>query len=189
MYRRRWRPRPVHDSAIWTSGEALLSEENVVSKFKRLGRHHCHLFSARRMPHLPKKLAPVRAAVAPILLPQDHVSRLYSAVDISNALNIATDVDGNDAINAGVDATLLLRAFVYEGGKVRGALQPSRLWGGRSILYVRREIKHGRKVRGKRNALSLFIRRFNSIDTAKNARVVRWNYGLDEDVRAGLSGC
>ena len=61
----------------------------------------------------PKKLAPVRAVVASILLPQDHVSRLYSAADISNTLNIAVGVDGNDVINAGVDATLLLRAFAY----------------------------------------------------------------------------
>ena len=53
-------------------------------------------------------------------------------------------------------------------------------------MYVRREIKHGRKVRGKGNDLSLSIWRFNSIDVAKKARVVRWNYGLDEDVRAGL---
>ena len=58
--------------------------------------------------------------------------------------------------------------------------------GSRSLLYVRREIKHGRKVRGKGNDLSLSIWRFNSIDVAKKARVVRWNYGLDEDVRAGL---
>ena len=75
------------------------------------------------MPHLPKHLAPVRAAVASILLLQDHVSRLNSAADISNALNIAADVGGNDAINTDVDATLLLRAFAYEGGgRVRSAL-------------------------------------------------------------------
>ena len=71
-------------------------QKNAVSKFKRLGRHHCHLFSAHRIPHLPKKLAPVRAAVASILLPQDHISRLYSAADIANALNFAADVDGNN---------------------------------------------------------------------------------------------
>ena len=67
------------------------------------------------MPHLPKKLAPVCVTVASILLPQDHVSHLYSAADIANALNVAADVDGNDAINAGVDTTLLLCAFIYEG--------------------------------------------------------------------------
>ena len=139
------------------------------------------------MPHLPKKLAPVRAAVASILLPQDHVSRLYSPADIASALNIAADVDGNDTINAGVDAMLLLRAFVYEGeGDYEVPYNLLGHWGSRSLLHVRREIKHGRKVRGKGNALSLFIGRFNSIDAAKNARVVRWNYGLDEDVRAGL---
>ena len=63
----------------------------------------------------PEKLAPVRAAVALILLPQDHVSHLYSAADIANALNVAVDVDGNDTINAGVDVTLLLCAFSHEG--------------------------------------------------------------------------
>ena len=54
------------------------------------------------MPHLPKKLALVLAAVASILLPWDRGSHLYSAADIANALNVAADVDGNDAINAGV---------------------------------------------------------------------------------------
>ena len=89
------------------------------------------------MPQLPKKLAAVCAAVASILLPQDHVSRLYSAADISNALNIAADVDGNDAINAGVDATLLLRVFVHGGREgVRGALQPPRSLGG-AVHFVR----------------------------------------------------
>ena len=57
------------------------------------------------MPRLPKKFAPVRAAVASILLPHDHVSSLYSAADIANALNVAAGVDGNDAINAGIDAS------------------------------------------------------------------------------------
>ena len=136
------------------------------------------------MPHLPKKLARVRAAVSSILLPQDHVSHLYSAADIANALNVAADVDGNDAINAGVDVTLLLRAFAHEGeGDYEVSYNLLGRGGSRSILYVRREIKHGRKWG---NKLSLSIGRFNSIDTAKKARVVRWNYGLDEDVRAGL---
>ena len=40
-------------------------------------------------------------------------------------------------------------------------------------MYVRREIKHGWKVRGKGNALYLSIGRFNPIDIAKKARVVR----------------
>ena len=93
------------------------------------------------MPHLSKKLAPVRAAVASILLSQDHVSRLYNAADISNALNIAA---GNDVINAGVDATLLLRAFVYEGeGEYEVPYNLLGHGGSRSIMYLRREIKHG----------------------------------------------
>ena len=51
-------------------------------------------------------------------------------------------------------------------------------------MYVRREVKHGRKMRG--HDFSLFIGRFRSTDDAKRARVVRWNYGLDEDDKAGL---
>ena len=54
------------------------------------------------------------------------------------------------------------------------------------MLYIHREIKHGQKVRGKENAICLFIGRFNSINAAKKARDVRWNYGLDEDIHAGL---
>ena len=148
----------------------LSFQKNTVSKFKRLGRHHCHLFSARRTSHLPKNLVPVCAAVASILLLQDHVSRIYSAADISNVLNNAAYVDGNDVINAGVDATLLLRVFVYyEGGEEYtvpyNLLDHGGSW---SILYILREIKHGRKMQGKRNALSLFSGCFNSINVAKN---------------------
>ena len=44
--------------------------------------------------------------------------------------------------------------------------------GSRSILYVRREIEHGRKVRRKGNTLFLFIGHFNLIDAAKNVKVV-----------------
>ena len=50
-----------------------------------------------------------------ILLPQDHVSHLYSATDIANTLNVATDIEGNDAIDAGMDATLLPCASALEG--------------------------------------------------------------------------
>ena len=136
------------------------------------------------MLHLPKKLSPVRAAVASILLPQDHVSRLYSATDIANALYVAANVNGNNVINAVVDATLLLRAFAYEGdGDYEVPYNLLGHGGSRSILYVRREIKHGRKWG---NKLSLSIGHFNLIDATKKARVVRWNYGLDKDVRAGL---
>ena len=56
--------------------------------------------------------------------------------------------------------------------------------GGLDMMHVRREIKYGQKAEG--NNFSLFIGRFNSIDMAKRARVVRWNYGMDEDDRAGL---
>ena len=73
-----------------------------------------------------------------------------SAREIANALNVEADFDGNNAINADVDATHLLQAFANEGGgdyelpySVLGRE------GSRAMLYVRREIKHGRKVRGK----------------------------------------
>ena len=61
------------------------------------------------MPHLPKKLAPVGAAVASILLPQDHVSRLYSATDIASALNVIADVDSNDAIRNAPPSRIRMR--------------------------------------------------------------------------------
>ena len=127
----------------------LFFPKNAISEFKRLGRHHCHIFSARRMPHLLKKLALVCAAVALILLPKDHVNYLYSAVGIANALNVAADVDGNDAINAVVDVTLLFRAFSHEEeGDYEVPCNLLDRWGSRSIPYIRREIKHDQKVRG-----------------------------------------
>ena len=136
------------------------------------------------MPSLPKRLGPVRVAVASILHHHLHIGNLYSAGEIANALNIEADVDGNDAINAGVDVTLLLRAFANEGGDDY-ELPYSVLGreGSRDVLYVRRAIKYGRK-RG--NKLSLFIGRFRSSDETKHARVVRWNHGMDVDDKAGL---
>ena len=80
------------------------------------------------------------------VLPWDNVSHLYRAENIANALNVATNVCGNDATNADVDATLFLCAFAHEGE--RDYKVPYNLLGrgeSRSILYVRREIKHGRK--------------------------------------------
>ena len=68
------------------------------------------------MPHLPKKLAPVCAAMASILSHYLHVGNLYDAGEIANALNIEADVAGNDAIDADVDATLLFWAFPNEEG-------------------------------------------------------------------------
>ena len=100
------------------------------------------------------------------------VSCLYSAADIASALNVAADVDDNDAINAGVDTALLLCAFVYEGEGDYEVPYNLLAHGGGFLLYVRREIKHRRKWG---NKLSLSIGRFNSIDVAKKAGVVRWN--------------
>ena len=57
---------------------------------------------------LLKRLAPVRVAVASILCHHLHIGNLYSAEEIANTSNIEVGVTGNDAINAGVDVTLLL---------------------------------------------------------------------------------
>jgi len=140
------------------------------------------------MPHLPKRLAPVRAAVALILTPCSNRNRLYPAEDIANAINIAADVKGNAASSHGVDTTLILRAFANEGadeytlpyGSVLGRDADDQ------ILHVRRESKHGRKA-GK--DFSIAIGRFDSIDEAKFAKVIRWNYGMDEGDRLRLVQC
>ena len=87
----------------------------AILKFKsRRTRHSC-LVSPAVMPHLPKRLAPVRSAVASLLYHYCHIGNLYSAGNIANALNNAADVDGDNAINSSVDTTLLVRAFANEG--------------------------------------------------------------------------
>ena len=50
------------------------------------------------MPLLPKRLAPVRVAVASILHYHFHIGNLYNAEEIANAPNIETDIAGNDAM-------------------------------------------------------------------------------------------
>ena len=62
------------------------------------------------MPTLPGVLAPVRAAVASLLLSSCHANHLYSADDIVIILNSTVNV----ADGSRVDATLLLRAFANE---------------------------------------------------------------------------
>ena len=64
------------------------------------------------MSTLPGVLAPVRAAMASLLLPTWYANQFYSADDITFILNIAADV----ADGARADATLLLRAFAKEAG-------------------------------------------------------------------------
>ena len=78
--------------------------------------------------------------------------------EISNTLNIEADIEGNDAINAEVDTTILLRAFTNEGGMTMCILLYNAVGreGRRDVLYVRQESKSGRKVRGKGNELSLY---------------------------------
>ena len=78
--------------------------------------------------------------------------------EISNTLNIEADIEGNDAINAEVDTTILLRAFTNEGGMTMCILLYNAVGreGRRDVLYVRQESKPRRKVRGKGNGLSLY---------------------------------
>jgi hypothetical protein len=127
--------------------------------------------------------------VALILRPCIHRNRLYPAEDIANAINIAADVKGNADSSHGVDATLILRAFVNEDADEYTLPYGSVLGrdGDSQILHVRREAKHGRKAGGK--DFSIAIGRFGSIDEAKFAKVIRWNYGMDEGDRLRLVQC
>ena len=141
------------------------------------------------MPHLSKRRTPLRAAVALILIPCNYQSRLYPVEDIANAINIAADVNGNATISHGVDATLILRAFANEGADEYTLPYGSVLGrdGDDHILHVRREAKHGQKA-GEKD-FSIAIGRFGSIDEAKFAKVVRWNYGMDKGDRLKLVQC
>ena len=67
------------------------------------------------MPHLPKSLAPVRSAVVSLLCPQHHFSNLCTATDIAEALNVAANVNGNPAIDRGIDVSLVVRALAFDG--------------------------------------------------------------------------
>ena len=96
-------------------GEAPTSKKIDVSNLKG-GRHALRAFLIPvAMPHLPKSLAPVRSAVVSLLRPRHHFSNLYTATDIAEALDVAANVSGNPAIDRGVDASLVLRAFAFDG--------------------------------------------------------------------------
>ena len=77
-------------------------------------------------------------------------------------MNIDTDIDGTNVINISIDVKLIFRAFTNEDvdefylpyGSVLGRDEDT------ILLYVRRDVKHGRKMWGKRNTFALFIRRF-----------------------------
>ena len=162
----------------------LSFRRNYHFKFQTpLARQYC-LFSAGSMPNLPKRLAPLRAAVASSLLRYLHTNNLHSGNNIATVLNIAADVERDDARS--VNATLLMRAFANEGAN-EFALACSNVLGrdgDTDILYVRKTLKHGKKAEG--SDFCLAVGRFVSMDAAKCSKVVRWNCGIEEDVRAGL---
>ena len=68
------------------------------------------------MPSLPKRFAPLCLSVVSILYHHPHNCNLYNAEEIANTLNIKVGIVGNEAIDAVVDVTLLLREFANEGG-------------------------------------------------------------------------
>ena len=135
------------------------------------------------MPHLPKNLAPIRHAVVSLLRPRHHYNNLYAAADIAEALNVAADVTGNPAIDRGVDASLLLRAFAFDGADevflslkdVFGYLRNPH------GLYIRKPVRSARDDNG-----VLAIGRFASKEEASNAPIVRWEVILEDDAREGL---
>ena len=97
---------------------------------------------------LPRSLAVVRNGVANILLSSGHSGRLYSADDIAGALNNGAAVDENPSITARISVTTLLRAFANCAADSY-VLKYDEFFhraGDTSVLYVRKEIKHGRRT-------------------------------------------
>ena len=137
------------------------------------------------MSTLPRSLAVVRNGVANILLSSDHSGRLYSADDIAGALNNGAAVDESPSITARISVTTLLRAFANCAADSYALSYDESFHraGDTSVLYVRKEIKRGRRTADSR---SLFIGRFESMEAGQNAKVVRWRVAMDSDVRAGL---
>ena len=136
------------------------------------------------MPTLPNRLAVVRAAVASLLRNQNHAGSLYSAEDIVDALNAATDFNGNAAI----DVSLLLRAFANDAAD-EFVLAYDEVFGysrDKNVLFIQRAAKVGRhEGKGRRRML---VGRFSSMETAMRAVVTPWHIAMDEKVRAGLVG-
>ena len=138
-------PRSAHGSAIEASWDALVSEK-------------CYFkIQTPRETSLPSLLHASHAA-PPEKVRSDSCGRGIDPVPPGSCqpplqrgghYNIAADVDGNDAINAVVDVTLLFRAFSHEEeGDYEVPCNLLDRWGSRSIPYIRREIKHDQKVRG-----------------------------------------
>ena len=135
------------------------------------------------MPHLPKSLAPVRSAVVSLLRPRHHFSNLYTATDIAEALNVAANVSGNPAIDRDVDASLVLRAFAFDGmDEIFLSLKDVfGYWRNPYGLYVRKPVRAARNDGG-----VLAIGRFATIEEASRAAIVPWESILEDDARVGL---
>ena len=66
-------------------------------------KSHCHQIS--------------RDVDAAVLRTHEHTGNLYSDMDVTDALNVAANVEGNAAIATKVDANLLRRAFAHPDNK------------------------------------------------------------------------
>ena len=64
---------------------------------------------------LPKSLLIVRSAVVSLLRSRHHFCNIYVATNITLALKVAANINGNPAINHDVNALLLFRAFAFDG--------------------------------------------------------------------------
>ena len=118
---------------------------------------------------LPKSLAPVRSAVVSLLRPRHHFSNLYTATDIAEALDVAANVSGNPAIDRGVDASLVLRAFAFDGmDEIFLSLKDVfGYWRNPHGLYVRKPVRAARNDGG-----VLVIGRFATIEEARSSRML-----------------
>ena len=123
------------------------------------------------MPKSAKQL--VRGVVANLL--RLHSGRLYSAEDISVALNLAANAKGNQNISTQIDAELLARHF--SGGEDDYSLQYDeafRYEGDKSVLHCRR-------VRLSSTKRATYLGRFTSHEAGLAAHVVPFNIGLSAD--------
>ena len=109
-----------------------------------------------------------------------HASRLYSAPEVSNNLNVATDVDGDASISAGFSSPFLLRVFANAAAGEHVLLYEQHFGRqkNRNVLYLRQTGRKGQPV--------LSLGRFSLFEVAQFADVVRWNVGMDEEIRSGL---
>ena len=141
------------------------------------------------MPYLPKSLAAIRNSVAAVLRPKLQSGSLYSAEDVAHVLNVSADVRGNENIGIAVDVQLLIRAFAQES-EDGVALLYDEYFGyhrDQNILFFHRERHCGANEGSHRS--SAVIGRFSSVESARNANVVRWRYNIGEQVLDDLVEC